>query len=149
MSNTLILRVFSNFRREVDENCVLLSVTPRVAVLYCRRFGTTYWFHLQGSRIDSWSVGNYRYSLRQSTEERRCHADCCYSPVRHFAVNLTDVKLLACWHHMAGVNNKFVQHFCPRRRNKLKLGFITVKHITFIDQLHLCQLLKTCHTPRR
>ena len=107
------------------------AVTQRVAVLYCRRFGTTYWSHFQGSRIDSWSVGNYRYSLRQSPQERNCHADCYYSLVRHFVMNLTDVKLHACWHLMSGVNNKFVRQFCPMRGNKLKLGFITVKFITF------------------
>jgi hypothetical protein len=50
---------------------------------------------------------------------------------------------------MSGVNNKFVQQLCPRRRNKAKLGFNTVKYITFIDQSLLCQLLKKYHTPPR
>jgi len=63
-------------------------------------------------------------------------------------VSILMLDTLQSWHPMSGVN-KFVQHLCPRRRNKLKLGFITVKYITFIDQWRLCQPLKVYHTPPR
>jgi hypothetical protein len=42
--------VISVFRRELDENCALLVITQRILVIPYRRFGTTYWSHLQGSR---------------------------------------------------------------------------------------------------
>jgi hypothetical protein len=44
----------SGFRREVDENCALFWViTQQVVVISYRRFGTIYWFHAQGSRIQN------------------------------------------------------------------------------------------------
>jgi len=45
------IRVISGFSRAVDENCPLWYITHRVVVIPCRRFGTTYRSHYQGSRI--------------------------------------------------------------------------------------------------
>jgi 3',5'-cyclic AMP phosphodiesterase CpdA len=46
-------------------------ITQRVAVIYCRRFGTTYRSREDGpiGRPET-SVRNYNYSLRNNTEER-------------------------------------------------------------------------------
>jgi len=43
--------VIAGFSREVDENCALWNITQRIVVIPCRRFGTTYRSHHQGSRI--------------------------------------------------------------------------------------------------
>jgi len=88
------IRVTSGFSREVDENCALWYITQRIVVIPCRRFGTTYRSHHQGSRIllsicrgqesclilkmgpiacPEASVRDYRYTLRHITEERSSH----------------------------------------------------------------------------
>ena len=76
--------VISGFRRKVDELCALLGCLYRVVVIPCRRFGTTYRSHLQGSinptrlldprrrdQIDrpETSARNYHHTLRNMSEE--------------------------------------------------------------------------------
>jgi len=51
MLNVHHLRVIKRFSREVDENCALWNITQVIVVIPCRRFGTTYRSHHQGSRI--------------------------------------------------------------------------------------------------
>ena len=56
------------------------GVTQRIVVNICRRFETTYEFHLQGSHVKMGPTGcpetlvrNYHYSLRNTPEERNSY----------------------------------------------------------------------------
>jgi len=60
------------------------AITQGVVVICCRRFGTTYRSHLQGSRnqkmgpdkFPETSARNYPYSLRNNPKERSSHLLC-------------------------------------------------------------------------
>ena len=65
--------MISGFRRNVAKNCALLYYNAD-----SKRFGTTYRFHPQGSRIlfgflklEEASVRHYHYSLLNKPEKRR------------------------------------------------------------------------------
>jgi len=77
LQTTKELHVISSFRSEVDENCALVRfVTKRVVVIYFRRIRTNS-VPFQGSFkmgpicCPETSLGNYRYTLRNSPEERK------------------------------------------------------------------------------
>ena len=67
---------FQDSTAKEKRTALIWPITQRVVVIPYRRFGTTYWFHVQGSRINSWplkmgregcpetSVRNYHYRLR-------------------------------------------------------------------------------------
>jgi hypothetical protein len=63
--------VISGFRHELNENCALLVITQRIAVIPYRRFETTYRFHLQGSRktgfltFENGTEKLYRYVIKE------------------------------------------------------------------------------------
>ena len=69
--------MISDFHCEVDENCALLGLMQGVVVGLYRRFGTTYWSHLQGRRplkmgpigCPETTVRNYNYMLHISPED--------------------------------------------------------------------------------
>jgi hypothetical protein len=56
-------------RRRWKLHALFWTITQRVVLMSCRRFGTNYWSHLQ----ESWphnSVRDFHYSLRNIPEER-------------------------------------------------------------------------------
>ena len=65
----------------VDVSRCTVNKTYNLVVISYRRFGTSYRFHLQGSKIlnmvptgcPETSVRNYHYSLRNNPEERSSH----------------------------------------------------------------------------
>ena len=73
------------FKGFIYRTALFLVIMQRVVVIPYRHFGTTYWSHLQGSRLDSWplkkgpigchetSVRNHHYSLHNSPENRNSH----------------------------------------------------------------------------
>ena len=77
-----------NLRSVFELRSALLSdITQRMLINPCRRFGTTYRFHLRGPRnlriswtSNMWPIGgtetsvrNYYYTLRNTPEDRRSH----------------------------------------------------------------------------
>jgi len=55
-----VIPKFTEFRNQTASG-LFWDVTQRTVVIPCRRFGTTYWSHLQGSRdfyLDFFTIGN-------------------------------------------------------------------------------------------
>jgi hypothetical protein len=85
-SDTLV-PVISAYHRHVMRSALFWGITQRRMVILCRRFGTRYRSHLQGSR--SWllkmgptrcpetSAKDYHLTLRNAAEERTSHAGTC------------------------------------------------------------------------
>ena len=77
--------VVSVFRREVDENRALLGYYAACSCSPYRSYGTTYWSHIQGSKIHKascildpcpeTSARNCHYTRCNSPEERRSKSD--------------------------------------------------------------------------
>jgi hypothetical protein len=93
-----IIGLISGFRRDGEDtyiHALFWDITQRGVLIPHRCFGTTYRFHLQGSRSPrTWisspeaSVRNYHSSLRNIPEESR-------SQISIHIAHLEDVKLLS------------------------------------------------------
>jgi len=80
---------------EVAEHCALLGYYAACSVIPHRRFGATYWSHLQG-RPET-AVMNYRYTLRNIAEECSSHLLCGRSLKSRVEIaGLSEILLSVC-----------------------------------------------------